>query len=387
VEEKKMKKLISIMAACLLVFGFAGMASADPCAQCETDPGNIDRGCEGVQDSCYPFDYEDFGRCERGYDSYCQSAGKTDIHRAIFELCDCYPDLEIGDTVYVSMEILVDKGAGPVAGENGVYWAQDVDSTIPVQAFRTQADVCAAEYCTPKDEFVGIYDYLLADGTEGTPYEGSICAVEPENRVVKIQPDVDAQNDAGMGDGYYGYTLTDAGKATLWIDIPWMRVDPTAIQKGWKVYVKICVDKELSTICDSAECCCLIYIGELCCDDVVKESGLIFPYFTAADSGWWSGIAITNVSSADGAVMLTLYEQDGNVFQTSEAITVPANSMVVYNQAMLYGLSWDVVKGSLATAGKSRFYVEATADVSIMGFGMMAKTSTGESMGYLAVPK
>lgn len=373
-----MKKLISIMAACLLVFGFAGMASADYCAQCETDPGNIDRGCEGVQDWCRPFDYEN-------WNDYC-ATGKEDFNRAIFELCDCYPDLEIGDTIYVSMEILVDKGAGPVAGDNGVFWAEDVGTMGPlVQAFRNQSDVCAVTRgATPNDSFKGIYNYLKANGQTGTPTDGRECAVADDNRVVKIEPNVDAQNEMAWVD--WGYELTDAGKATLWIDIPEMRVDPSSVMKGWKVFVKICVDKEISTICDSADCCCLIYIGELCCDYGTKETSLIFPYFTAANSGWWSGIAITNVSPADGTVMLTLYEQDGNVFQTAEAINVPANSMVVYNQAMLYGLSWDVVKGSLATAGKSRFYVEATADVSVMGFGMMAKTSTGESMGYLAVP-
>lgn len=382
VEEKQMKKLISIMAACLLVFGFAGMASADYCAQCEgDDPGHINRGCEGVQSSCLPFDYEDFGRCaDYPYNSYCETAGKTDIHRAIFELCDCYPDLAIGDTIYISMEVLVDKGTGtPVIGDNGVYWAEDVGSVGPrVEAFRTQSEVCADADCEPAFSFTGAYFYRQANGNLGTPYAGSNCAVDELNRVVKIEPDVLNNN---------GFQLTDAGKATLWVDIPMLRVDPSRIQKGWKVYVKVCIDKEIDSICGSADCCCLIYIGELCCDDtMVTESGLIFPYFTAADSGWWSGLAITNLGDVDGTVMLKLYEQDGDAFETVEAITVPANSMVVYNHVSLYALDWNALKSVDGTAGNSRFYIQANGDFPMAGFGMMAKVSTGESMGYLAVP-
>lgn len=380
-----MKKLISIMAACLLVFGFAAMASADYCAQCEgDDPGHINRGCEGVQQNCVPFDYEDFGRCEgeMWYDSYCESAGKNDIHRAIFELCDCYPDLAIGDTIYVSMEVLVDKGTGtPVKGDNGVYWAEDVNTVaggrgILVEPFKTQSEICADPDCEPEYAFEGAYNYLLANGNVGTVYTGTNCAPADAQRVVKIEP-VEANND--------GFTLMDAGKATLWIDIPWLRVDPARVMKGWKVYVKICIDRELTSICGSADCCCLIYIGELCCDETVSEGGLIFPYFTAANVGWWSGLAITNVGSTDGTVMLTLYEMDGDAFQTAEAITVPANGMVVYNMVGLYALDWNVVKSVDGTPGNSRFYVEATGAFPMTGFGMMAKTSTGESMGYLPI--
>lgn len=372
-----MKKLISIMAACLLVFGFAGMASAatgNYCAQCEgDDPGVIDRGCEAGQfRSCYPFDYEDVT-------DYCDYE-KDEYHRAIFELCDCYPDLSIGDTIYVSMEIMVDKGTGTaVVGDNGVYWAEDVGTIIPAEAFKNQTDVCNDTSELPDYGFEGEFAYLLANGNAAAGvYTGSDCAVPDNMRAVKIEP-VPGEND--------GYTLTEAGKATLWIDIPEMRADPSRVMKGWKVYVKICIDKDVDTICGSADCCCLIYIGELCCDEEFSEGSLIFPYFTAADSGWWSGIAITNVGSADGTVMLTLYEQDGDAFETAEAITVPANSMVVYNMVALYGLDWNTVKSVDGTAGNARFYVEAAGDFPMMGFGMMAKTATGESMGYLAMPK
>lgn len=366
-----MKKLISIMAACLLVFGFAGMASADFCAQCETDPGNIDRGCEAGQDrSCYPFDYEDLT-------DYCEY-GKGDFHRAIFELCDCYPDIAIGDTIYVSMEIFVDKATGiPEDGDNGVYWAENVGTCIPVETFEDFEDACDDSSDRPEDCFAGEYVYRLANNNVGTPYTGSDCAVPDANRVVKIEP-VAGNND--------GFTLTEAKEATLWIDIPEMRVDPSRITKGWGVYVEICISMDVDTICFETDCCCLIYIGELCCDDAMETSGyLIYPYFTAADSGWWSGLAVTNVGSVDGTVMLTLYEQDGDAFETVEAITVPANSMVVYNQASLYALDWAIIKSVDGIAGNSRFYVKAVGDFPMTGFGMMAKTSTGESMGYLPI--
>jgi hypothetical protein len=381
VEEKEMKKLMSIMAACLLVFGFAATASADFCAQCEVDPGYIDAGCEGVQESCYPFDYENLR-------DYC-SAEKDEIHRAIFELCDCYPDLVIGDTIFVSMEILVDTGTGtPVTGDNGVYWAEDVGTCIPVEAFRNQADICDDRGEMPADCFAGEYIYRDAAGDEASPYEESDCAVDEEYRAVVIEPNVDmlppGTTPAEEG---WGYELTESNAASLWIDIPEMRADPNRVMKGYKVYVQICIDRDIDDICGSAACCCLIYIGELCCPDLLDgESSLIFPYFTAADSGWWSGLAITNVGDDDGEVTLMLYEQDGDSFETVDPIVVPAKSMVVFNQASLYGLDWNatLVEG---TAANSRYYVEAVGNFPMMGFGMMAKTATGESMGYLAMPK
>lgn len=393
-----MKKLISIMAACLLVFGFAAMASADYCAQCEgDDPGHINRGCEGTQSCCCPFDYEDYGRCNTSSwggcegsnysdyceDSYCEETGPkpTSIHRAIFELCDCYPDLKIGDTIYVSMEVLVDKGTGTaVTGDNGVYWAEDVNTTaggngILVEAHKSQSDVCADSDCVPDSAFEGEYAYLLAGGTAGTVNSGNSCTLADSDRVVKIEP-VEGEND--------GFELTDAGKSTLWIDIPWLRVDPARVMKGWKVYVKICIDREITSICGSADCCCLIYIGELCCEDTVTEHSMIFPYLTAANSGWWSGIAFTNTGTADASVMLTLYEEDGDSFQTVTPVTVPAGRIVAMNQVALYALDWNTLTSVDGTPGNARYYVIATGTSSLYGFGMMAKTGTGESMGYLA---
>ncbi len=393
-----MKKLISIMAACLLVFGFAGMASADYCAQCEgDDPGHINRGCEGTQDCCCPFDYEDFGRCStQGWGgcevsdysdsdycgpSYCESAGPkpTSIHRAIFELCDCYPDLKVGDTIYVSMEIMVDKGTGtPVIGDNGVYWAENVGTTgILVEAKKNQADVCADTDCTPDSSFTGDYNYLLANGNSGAVNSGNSCSISDKNRVVRIEP-VEGNNN--------GFTLTDAGKSTLWIDIPWLRVDPARVMKGWGVYVKICIDRELTSICGDADCCCLIYIGELCCEDEVSENEVIAPYFTAADSGWWAGLALTNAGTTDASVMLYLYEDDGDSFALVDPIIVPANDIVALNHVALYGLAWNTLTSVDGTPGNGRYYVVAKfANSKVFVFAMMGKTG-GESMGYFGMP-
>jgi len=409
VEEKQMKKLISIMAACLLVFGFAGMASgADGpyCVQCEgEDPGTIDRGCETSQQTCTPFDYEN-------PDDYCYTETKG-FRRALFELCDCYPDLKLNDTIFVSMEILVDRGTGtPVTGDNGVYWAEDVNTLGPaVEAFKDQAEACNP-LVQQTSSFPGYYVYsgtrLVESGSYDDagylgPMEEDGCTVPDNQRYTRFEPDyewleayaiatypsaADPIQEA-IDELQWGYRLASAGKATLWIDIPEMRVDPSRIQRDWGVYVRICIDKKIDSICGTADCCCLIYIGSLCCEEDTSGSGaILFPYFTAANSGWWSGLALTNLSDADGYAPLPLYEADGDVFQTATPVLVKANSIEVFNHISLYALDWNVVKSSAAgVAGDDRFYVEATGEFPMAGFGMMAKVSTGESMGYLAYPK
>jgi hypothetical protein len=389
-----MKKMISIMAACLLVVGLVGIASADPCAQCEANPGYINRGCDTSQTvACYPFDYEDFGkdldgdRCARELsgmmESYCSTGSKGDFHRAIFKLCDCFPNLTTNSTLYVAMEILVDKGTGTaVAGDNGVYWAQHVNSIL-AETFTNETEICNQPACDkPADSFAGPFEYWYFDNgakkkSTKTPDSGAVCDIADDRRITEITSSAAAK----------GFTGFNPGEATMWIDIPWMRVDNAMVQRGWKVYVKICMSEKTGQICTTTDCCCVIYIGELCCP-TSSSSGcaIVFPYFTAADSGWWSGVAITNGGSKAGTVDLTVYEADGDVFELVEPLAISANGMLVYNQATLYGLDWTAAGTGDGIPGNARFYVKAVGDVPVMGFGMMAKTSTGESMGYLAVP-
>ncbi len=386
-----MKKAITILAACMLVFSFAGMVSAQ-CVTCETDPGHINRGCVDVpeQGSCTttPFDYEDFGICSEQRNSYCESAEKGDLHRALIQICECIPDpfsdvLE-GEVFDIGLTILVDKkdGNGPVEGNNGVYWAQDVNAGrvgIRMQTFANQGAACSNEECVPNAAFRGQFEYLLADGTttDELPYTGTECDVPSEQEIVAIMPVLNQQ-------GPHGYRVTENDAVTnasvWWIDIPMMRVDQNITQAGWDVYAEICLYESLETggVCGACEgCCCLIKIGTLCCVDTLEEceDTLIFPYLGRTDGAWWNGIAVTNLGSVSGTASVTLYENDGNVF--TGTVTIAGNSTRVIDPNA-------DLSGSGTIGDEKGYAVVVTDGFAASGFAMMAKEANGVSMGYLA---
>lgn len=417
-----MKKLITILAVLALVFGFAGIAAAEEVGsayQCDTDPGYIKRGCEepgtpaGYQtsamtgDSCYPFDFEDFGGWEDNWcddnfalPSYCTEGAKGIIHRAVIHVCDCQ---EIGtiyaeDTIDISMEILVDSGSGTaVTGNNGVYWAQDVNSTgtggIALNTYASYALACADEVCAPDQgkAFVGDFTYsgVVADGT---PLEGtdSDCVLNSDltdnNRVWKISGDV-------RQTGEHGYTADtddeDFKLAYWWIDIPYMRVDPNVADSGDEVYVKITLTKGLNSggICDVCEGCnWTVYIGKLCCPDTpvtptTCSTTLDFTYLPKTSGSYFYGLIVTNLSSTAGTVDVALYEQDGDVF-TGTDIPVSALATKVIDQVLDLSLT-TTGAGSTGTLGDVKAWVRMTADFEASGFAYFAN-DLGQSMGYKA---
>ena len=389
-----MKKVILILAACMLVFAFAGLASAETsigdCLTCETDPGNIARGCEsgttgqyGTACATTPFDYEDFGECSEGLDSYCAYGTKGDIHRAMIKICDCIPDpftdvledeiFDVGMTIFVDMK----DGNGPVKGNNGVYWAAEVNN-VGMQTFNSEGAACDEDDCTPENAFVGDFEYILANGTttSALPYSGNSCDVDEDQEIVEFRA-------AAGQTGTHGYTITAAdaisNNSVWWIDIPYLRADSNITQSGWDVYVEICIYESLDQggVCGTCEgCCCLIKIGTLCCDDTpvvtTCSDTLIFPYLPKTTS-YWYGMAVTNTSDEAGEASVTLYENDGDV--ATATITVPANTTMV--------ISSDDLTTS-GTLGDDKGYAVVVTDFSASGFAMMAKESNGVSMGYIA---
>ena len=412
-----MKKAITILAACMLVFSFAGMAMAQDAPNAgECSPaGKIDRGLEEgtEQTDCFtsPFDYEDFGMCTTGMESYCNpQVGKGNYHRAFIPVCDCIENIAefdeptAGTVIDIGMEIMVDtNGDGvPETGDNGVYFAEDVNQNgVGVQTLKgedcTDDLGCAPDY--PESAFVGEFNYLLGNGdsTGQAPYGGNNCVIDDEERIVAFEPcgidrefwewDRALYDDAGYDAAAapYGYTVTPEdvqdGRSTWWVDIPQMRVDPTmADVKGWTVYVEVCVQEAEDTaeggLCtDCPKCCFLVEIGTLGCEQDVKTCSdtLIYPYFGKTDSGsWWNGMSVTNLTDTDGTANVTLYENDGEEF--TKEVPVPANSTTVVDLA---GLEGD------GTVGDARGYVKVVTDFAASGFAMMAKEANGVSMGYL----
>jgi hypothetical protein len=389
-----MKKLICVLAACMLVFGFSASVSAE-CVTCEEDPGNIYRGCEDLEDQrvfCYPFDYDDdFGECqskEWSRPSYCMRGAKGDVHRALFKICDCitegtFETLVQGDTVDIRLDILVDGEEG----DNGVYWAEDIGTTgIPMEPFDSQEAACAEDDCSPDEAFLGEFDYKLANGDPGFPYGGSGCDLEDEERVVSICPDV-AQT------GTHGYTVTTQddvdNNSVWWIDIPSMRVDPAMVDGGEQVQVKITLTRELSGggVCGECEgCSCVIDIGQLCCEDSPELlPNLIYPYFPPMDSSYWGlmGLVVTNLSDNDGAWTATVYETDGDVGTVSG--TLGARETFLTTMQNLKGQLTMTDSSGSGVFGDSRLYVDVDVAFNANGFAMIANPNTGESMGYLPV--
>jgi len=408
-----MKKTISIIAACMLVFAFSGVASAE-IVFC-SDAGYIDRGCETpdvtqTSNTCTttPFDYDDFygnyldGSTQICYDneSYCDAPAKGQRHRALFKICDCITDghflatdVDPGDTIDVGMEILVDKkdGQGPVAGNNGVYWAEDVNSEgsdgVGVEPFASQGEACADTSCYPEYVFEGEFDYFLGNGAMATalPYTGTDCDVPATQEITKFQAAVEQT-------GSHGYTIKpeDAtqNNSVWWVDIPMLRADSNITVKGWDVYVKICMYNALDTggVCGECEGCCYnLLIGTLCCADapVVPTTcteTLTYPYFAKTSGTYWYGMVVTNMSSEDGTATVALYEQDGDIFTGS--VTVDALSTKVVDQAVDLALT-TTGPGSTGTLGDVKSWAEVKTDFYASGFGMMANDA-GASMGYLA---
>jgi hypothetical protein len=384
-----MKKVITLLMAMTMVIGFAGFAAAD-CFNCGGTAGNIDRGCESGQDYCEPFDFENH------YDrnSYC-SEDKNFNNRAIFKICDCITDGDFetviaGDTIDISMEILVNGEDG----DNGVYWAEGVGTVwdpiddewddwsegVGLGLYEDQDEACDSsgygEY------FEGYYEFLTAAGTQGYPWDGvdSDCDdLENINRVVKFQ----LENTGNP----HGYVIQEAdevnGNATWAIDIPWMRVDPSRVNPGDQVWVRICLILDCAGICsEDVICCCDIYIGELCCAfDTSSGAGLIYPYFPPANTTVWNllGMTITNLSAIDGTAMVTMYESDGDVGEVE--IDVDANSIFLETIPNVAALMTQT--DGAGTLGDAKCYFTVDANFPATGFAMIADTIDGASMGYL----
>jgi hypothetical protein len=386
-----MKKAITLLAACMLVFGFAGMAAADPCVTCEADPGHIARGCEMGQDiSCYPFDYEDFGYCSTidAPDSYCEKADKGAIHRALFKICDCLTDgtfdsLAEGDTVDISMEILVDKGDGQIEGDNGVYWAENVNSKgVGVEPFQSQIDACADDSCYPGAIFDGVFNYKTASGSLGSPAEGSNCDLSDSERVVYFEA------APGQEPTSHGYVVTSDddvnNNSVWWIDIPYLRVDPDKVEAGWKVYVKICLYNDLNSggVCgENNGCCCVIYIGELCCESIVNYGSCVYPYLPPLNTTYWNtmGLAVSNMDDQAGTATITVYEADGDV--GTSTVDLAANGIFLWTAATMVPELTQIA--GTGTLGDSMSYAVVTGTVMVRGFVMIASSHTGESIGYI----
>jgi hypothetical protein len=204
-----------------------------------------------------------------------------------------------GDVLDIQMEILVDTGHGEYSGDNGVYWAEDVNRNgVSSGLYDSKRSACMAQ--TPYNAcFGGSFEYVRMDGRIGSPLTGwdDACdSLVAANRVVMIRP-IQGQLFS------HGYTITENdvyNKNSTWvINIPKIRVDPTRVSGGEKVWVRVCLTLDCQGICsDGAVCCQEIYIGALCCGNPFLSDELttvqkvyIAYYLRPADPAgllWWA---------------------------------------------------------------------------------------------------
>jgi hypothetical protein len=257
----------------------------------------------------------------------------------------------------VTMEILVNGQSG----DNGVYWSNEAPLS---EGYDNKDDACDATNLDGRA--LGAATYELANGSAATPEAPHIndCDVDSDGRAVVMNIAAHSLNLVSNDD-------------FLWFNLPAFNYDLDDIQQGDVVTVQITINKVP----------CGVYftgvweIGTFGCPTEGVSTTILIPYFTIMlGDTYWDGIAIVNIGSTDGTATLTVYEADGDV--ATMTVNVAANSMYVnLLSAMVSGMTLTTsVDGTL---GNARNYIRVTTDFNVDGFAMMARSDTGESMGYL----
>ena len=129
-----------------------------------------------------------------------------------------------------------------------------------------------------------------------------------------------------------------------------------------------------------------ITIGTIGCEGSSEPSSLLYPYFTPADGSYfWSAYAITNISDVDGDVVLEMWESDGDAFLGTKLTPIKAHtiwSTRLDDSIVDPDIEWVQIAGT-GTPGDAAAYIKALTTFEADGFGFIAGSPTGESMGYL----
>jgi hypothetical protein len=302
----KIKKVLGLLTVMVAVFAIALPATAaDPCSICKGCPlENIRCGEEEQgEDTCDYFDFETRnGYCDEGTEDDC---------RVIFDICECEDVTE----VFASgrMTILTE----------GVYWTNVSDGADPGEVafdmYANKDSACDAAFQTKS--FGAVSYFLDEDGDdEGIPNDevSGNCSVPDDQKVVMLS------SESGSG---YPITATDETDKLhqWWIDIPSMVYDLDEITRGDVVSVKIeLLNEVIGGIC--AECVsiceCTVDIGIMCCEEEEVSYSMYFPYVITQNATWFTGIVVTNLSSAvdiaDMEATFTLTDSTGSTFTNTK---------------------------------------------------------------------
>lgn len=333
---------------------------------CKGDnPGRIAIGStsatqSGTSDSCIAFDNENgAGYCTSG--SSLHYNNKLVIHNSSGSFTP-------GDYT-VTLQILVNGQAG----DHGVYFT---NQAVGYEAFSSGTDVCSASTTAGAPNAVGTqanYTYLNASGATlvntdiGAPRNDDCSTISATARAVTLTTDT-----SSLG-------LT-SGMNYVWIDMPAFNYDPSMVNAGDVVTVKVTLTLPPCTSVFTGT----FNVGTFGCVVTPPSYTLLFPYFTPMNGseGFWNGIAIINKGTTSGTITFTVYEQDGDVGTYTVPTPVAGNSM--YRTLLSNILSGMTVSGTgSGVLGDSPCYIVVTTTFNADGFGMIADPANGTSMGYL----
>jgi hypothetical protein len=318
--------------------------------------GNIIIGGRVVQgmDTCVAFDFETHA-------GYC--ANHFGATRAIIQgLTGPFPLANY----QVMLQILV-NGATTA---KGVFWSNEV---VNADGYDDLNTVCAA--AAPLVMPVGAqpnYQYweangitAVAPGNVEAPH-ANVCDVGLAARATILKTDQSTLSIAGTND-------------FLWVDMPALNYDLDEIAAGDVVTIRVTVLRYPCGTLFTGD----IMIGTFGCALAPITTGLLYPYFTEADSAkWWNGVAIDNLGAVANGFTIYIYENDGDQ-GTYTHVSLAGRHQFVDLWSNIIPLA--VQTAGTGTLGDSTFYAVACCLFNAHGFAMIGDQITGEALGYLPV--
>lgn len=273
------------------------------------------------------------------------------------------------DNYVVSMEILVNGNTGA----NGVYWSSEAPY---VESFPEAIDACGAL----ADDVMLVVDGVVGPGDTTTGYTNSAgeyllaadlgsddsCDVPVKARAVKLTTETSTLD-------------LEVNRRALKFDIPSMVYDLDDINAGDVVTVRITLSLPPCKIVATVD----VVVGTFGCGISPTATILTFPYYTQLQgSGWWNGMAISNLSDTNGTFTATIYEADGD--RGTFTGDINARSQWV---SLLSGVTPTQTAGG-GVLGDSTCYIIVTTNFSADGFAMISNmlnsaVDGSESMGYI----
>lgn len=388
----RIKKSLASLLAVFMIFSFTGNVFAEDatCNNCKCPvwavPCPQEVGPQEVAGVQCPFDYETTT-------GYCANPDDARNCKVILDVCSCPQacKIQVGNVLGVKMEIVTP----------GVYWAENT-SNIRFGMFpKTNigaacADEIIGDAVPPTDvrSIRGI-EFFRTDGvTPATPNPACRNTVADGDKAKIL-----LSNDVTQG---YVIQQTDTTNnlCQMWVDIPQMIINAAEFTNAWKgqdIKVRVGIftdwtwvenaDTYLCPDCIQPNLCeCEITVAKFCCDEETENYSMLYPYFAedGAESDFWNGIAITNLTEKAGTANLTIFESDGDVGTAS--ISVGANSVIAHLLSGIPGVTVSK-KGPGANAGTlfdQRCYIRVDTDFNADGFAMISDNAgMGASMGYL----